>query len=258
MRLSCGVCTDTGCIRENNEDNFYLDGQIREDVAEGRASFGCKKRGGRLLAAVCDGMGGEEQGELASLLAVRALAAADASIKQEDDLAEAFLAANRAVCEAIRDNGGQEMGSTMTALLIEDGIALPLNLGDSRIYLFRKGMLRRLTADHSRAETLLRAGLITEEQARTHPGRYVLTRYLGVPEEEIVPEPEWGERVSLKMRDVFLLCSDGLTDMLPDEEIARILSGEDRPEKQAETLVKAAVECGGRDNITVVVIRVGL
>ncbi len=258
MRLSCGVCTDTGRIRENNEDNFYLDGRTRENVAQGHVLFGHKKWGRRLLAAVCDGMGGEEQGELASLLAVRALAAADPSIKKGKDLEEAFFAANRAVCEEIRKNGGQGMGSTMTALLIKDGAAFPVNLGDSRIYLFRKGSLMRLTTDHSRAEVMRRAGLLTEAAARTHPGRYVLTRYLGVPEEELAPEPERGEQIPLRRGDIFLLCSDGLTDMLPDTEIARILSKGNRPEKQAEVLVEAALACGGRDNVTVAVIRVCL
>lgn len=233
MRLLAGGATDRGRVREGNEDGYLLEPRLR-------------------LFAVADGMGGHRGGEVASATALETLRSHLRA--GGGDLLDAVRRANRAVLErAATDTALTGMGTTLTAALgTDEGVTLA-HVGDSRAYLLRAGVLRRLTTDHSLVGELVREGRITEAEATMHPYRSVVTRALGVDdalEVDIVPVPlEPGDRV--------LLCSDGLTSMLPDTTIAEVLAAEADPTRAANRLVDLANEAGGEDNITVVVIDAG-
>lgn len=253
--ISYAVVTHQGKIRENNEDNFYVQGKYRADVAKNEMRFCGHTRPEFFLAAVCDGMGGEEHGEMASLIAVETLVP-----HRYAELPEAAIAdiqrANEKVCNYIMDNGGKRSGTTLAALYIDKGMAFCCNVGDSRIYRYRDGHLERLSKDHSRAQHMIDMGVLTKEQAKTLKDRHVLLQYLGIFPDEMIIEPWVEPSILLAPGDIFLLCSDGLTDMLGDEEIARILESNKGVARQADSLVNEALDAGGRDNVTVVIIRI--
>ncbi len=230
-----GAVTDVGRRRSNNQDSMLaIDG----------------------LFVVADGMGGHAGGEVASLTAVEALRAAFHG-GTPDDLVAAVVAANRAVLErAEGDPGLAGMGTTMCVVAPvevdgEDRLAV-VNVGDSRVYLFRTAELTQLTEDHSLPEELLRKGELTPEQAAADPRRNVVTRSLGQFEQV---EPDMWDLVPYN-GDRLLLCSDGLTNEVDDETIASVLRRVRDPEAAASDLVNRANEAGGRDNITVVIVDV--
>lgn len=254
MKLSYAVRTHQGKIRENNEDNFYWNGKIRADVNENQVCYKGVETAGTVLAAVCDGMGGEAQGELASLLAVHALKPCSVNHVHETALAS-IRAANAEICDEIEKNNGRRMGTTLAALYIEKDKAVCCNVGDSRVYRMHDGKLEQLSVDHNQISQLVAMGVLTREEARRNKKRHVLTQYLGIFEDEMIIKPAFSAEITLDDGDLFLLCSDGLTDMVTDEEILEILQ-DGRPEKQADSLVERALEHGGRDNVTVIVCRV--
>jgi len=251
VKLNYAVRTHQGKIRENNEDNFYWNGKIRADVNENQVCYHGTEAMGMVLAAVCDGMGGEAQGELASLIAVRALKPCPVDQVRETALA-CIRKANANICSEIEKNNGKRMGTTLAALYIEEDKAVCCNVGDSRVYRMHDGKLEQLSVDHNRVSQLVAMGVLTPEEAKTHKSRHVLTQYLGIFENEMVIEPAFTEEICLNDGDAFLLCSDGLTDMVTDREITEILN-QGSPEEQAERLVNLALEHGGRDNVTVIV-----
>lgn len=255
LYVSASVISHVGQVRTNNEDNFYLQGHIREDVEQKEAHYTCDVPGSRFLAAVADGMGGEDSGELASLLAVRALE--PCSFEQMGKTAQISITrANSHICNQIKKNGGRRMGSTLTALYIDDGRALCCNIGDSRCYLLRDEMLTLLSTDHNRAKRMVELGVLTPEQAARHPSRHELTQYLGILEKEMLIQPAFSEIIKLQPGDIFLLCSDGLTDMVSEKDIAVCLANGGTPEQQAAALVQMALAAGGRDNVTALVAKV--
>jgi PPM family protein phosphatase len=224
--------SDTGRQRRANEDHFYA-----------RAP----------LFVVADGMGGAQAGEVASGLAAETFAAGlpDEGSPQERLVAQ-VLEANRRIHElsrADRDRAG--MGTTLTAAYVDgDEVALA-HVGDSRAYLLREGELTQLTRDHTLVDELVRRGRLTEEEAAEHPQRSIITRALG-------PEPDVEVDTftqPLRDRDVLLLCSDGLTSMVSEANIADILRKTTSLGDAGRALVKAANDAGGRDNITVVLVR---
>jgi PPM family protein phosphatase len=224
--------TDTGRQRQANEDALFA-----------RAP----------LFAVADGMGGAQAGEVASRIATEALdesrAGEGAPERYLRDVAEA--ANERIHGLAQRDASRSGMGTTLTAVLIGDDEISIGHVGDSRAYLYRDGELRRLTSDHSLVEELRRQGRLTDEQAEEHPQRSIITRALG-------PEPKVDvDTMTYPVRpgDVILLCSDGLTTMIGEPEIAEILASSPALEPAVSRLVDEANERGGRDNITVVAFR---
>lgn len=254
MRLDAAVKTHVGRVRQNNEDNFYLRGQLRQDLSQLQMEARHRGEDIQALFAVADGMGGEENGEVASLVTVQSLCACGLSGVRET-AAESIRQANGLICEEI-SRSGKRMGSTLAALYIDGGRAVCCNVGDSRIYRMRKGTLCQLSEDHTRVQQMIRMGALTREQARTHKSRHILTQNIGIFEEEMVIEPYFSEPMELEAGDVFLLCSDGLTDMVGDDRIGQILL-EGKPERQARELVDLALREGGRDNVTVLVLRVG-
>jgi len=234
--LRSGSASDVGRVRTVNED-FALESLT--------------------LFAVADGMGGHVGGEIAARTAVDALQAGFGRRPSVEGLVSAVHDANRAVF----DRGHAEpalrgMGTTMIAAALvagEEGDRLALaNVGDSRAYRFHDGELSQLTTDHSVAEELVARGELTEEEAAVHPHRHILTRVLGVGPDVSVDVwqvvPEEGDR--------FLLCSDGLTNEVRPDRITDVLSATRDPREAAETLVHLAVEAGGNDNVTAVVLDV--
>jgi PPM family protein phosphatase len=224
--------TDTGRQRRDNEDNALV-----------RAP----------LFVVADGMGGAQAGEVASALAV-------AEFQQdlpddgspEERLAARIRSANRRIYELSRtEHEHAGMGTTLTAVYLADDYLAVAHVGDSRAYIFRDRALIRLTQDHSLVEELVRQGKLTEEQAAEHPQRSIITRALGI--ENDVEVDTWS--YPMRAGDIVLLCSDGLTSMISEEQITGILTAESSLDLAGDRLIAAANDAGGRDNITVVLFR---
>ncbi|HYN91367.1 MAG TPA: Stp1/IreP family PP2C-type Ser/Thr phosphatase, partial [Thermoleophilaceae bacterium] len=207
------------------------------------------------LFAVADGMGGAKAGEVASAVAVDAVEGA----RESGDAAEAQLAsivreANRRIYDlAVTDESRRGMGTTLTLAKLHGDEVSFAHVGDSRAYRMRGGDLEQLTRDHSLVAELERSGQITPEAAEHHPQRSIITRALG-------PEPDVEvDTYTLAGRedDLFLICSDGLTSMISDDEVAAILRSSSSLDAAAEALVRAANQSGGKDNITVILFRLG-
>lgn len=228
MRIRTGSATDVGRVREGNEDSFFVSDS---------------------LVAVADGMGGHLGGEVASRLALEVVIAL--SERGEGELPERIVEANRAVLErSLSDREVAGMGTTFTAIEIEGAVGHLAHVGDSRAYRLRGDELTVLTEDHTLVRELVRSGEITDEEARVHPQRSVVTRSVGVDRQLEVDEGQ----LDLRAGDRYLLCSDGLTAMVRDEELQEMLSHEEDPQDCATRLVDAANGRGGPDNITVVIL----
>ena len=159
------------------------------------------------------------------------------------------------ICDEMLGKSGKRMGSTLAALYMDEGMAVGCNVGDSRIYFIRGGKLAQLSVDHTIVQQMVDMGVLTREEARVHKKKNIITKNIGIFPEEMLIEPHFTEPVSLQEGDMFLLCSDGLTDMVRDEEIEEILSKKEIT-VQADALVKAALKNGGRDNVTVLLVKV--
>jgi serine/threonine protein phosphatase PrpC len=232
IRFSHGAATSVGRVRQVNEDSYFA-------VPP--------------LFVVADGMGGHGSGDLASRIAVEEMSACAA---MRPLFAEAVLTAlEHANREIIERDAANRMGTTVTGLAALETAGgdhlMVFNIGDSRVYRLSGDRLEQLTVDHSEVQELVLAGVITREQARTHPRRNVVTRALGsdaglLPDHWLLPAIG-GDR--------YLVCSDGLFSELPDEVILPLLAA-GRAQQAAEALVSAANEAGGRDNVTVIVVDV--
>ncbi|MFC7533691.1 PP2C family protein-serine/threonine phosphatase [Actinoplanes sp. GCM10030250] len=231
LHLRWAAVTDQGHVRSNNEDSHYA--------------------GDRLLV-VADGMGGMAAGDLASRLAIEAMVALDVPIGTEhqmDALHKALEMANgRIAAQVAADPSLQGMGTTLTAVLFNGERAAMAHVGDSRAYLLRDGRLNQLTKDDTYVQMLIDQGLLKPEEAAGHPRRAVVTRVLqGEPVSPayVIVEPLPGDR--------WLLCSDGLTGVVPDPIIEQEMQSVTDPKSCAERLVDLALRGGGPDNVTVVV-----
>ncbi len=232
MRYIWATATHKGMVRDNNEDSVFPTSSGNSDDS--------------VILIVADGMGGHVAGEVASRIAINAAASSSA------DPSDRVAAGNRAIREEVaRDPGLEGMGTTMTLLSIENGVATIGHVGDSRAYLLREGELTQLTDDHTVAAEYVAKGQLSAEEAATHPQRHMLTRTLGLTRFVNVDEIE----LELASGDRLLICSDGLTEMVRDETIAHSL-GDGAPDEVAWKLIELANEAGGVDNITVVVVTV--
>jgi protein phosphatase len=233
--VNIGFATHTGRKRRHNEDSYVVEPP---------------------MFAVADGMGGAKAGEVASGLAAAALkeTGSDGS-SGEERVTQLIQEANRRVFRrANEDREASGMGTTMTVALVEDGRVVFGHVGDSRAYLIREGSIEQLTDDHSLVAELVRSGRLTPEEAEAHPQRSVITRAVGtepdVDVDTFTIEPEAG--------DLFLICSDGLTDMVDDGTIIDAIERHrDDLDEAAKALVGAANRVGGEDNITVLLVEVG-
>lgn len=240
-----GAKTDLGRIRENNEDKFEFFQPDDVDVLAQKGSF----------YAVADGMGGHSAGQIASELSLKTAIKsyyADASLMVEDSLRSAIQQANALIFDAARaisERAG--MGTTFTGVVLRGDEAFVAQVGDSRGYLVRDGEIRQVTEDHSWVYEQVKRGGMTEEEAMMSPYRNVITRSLGnAPNVDVDIFTE-----SLREGDVFLLCSDGLSgEVSADEMRDAVLSGS--PSQACQDLVDLALERGGHDNVTVLIVGV--
>jgi serine/threonine protein phosphatase PrpC len=249
LQVASGGATDVGMVRTNNEDSYRIMGALN-------------------LFVLADGMGGEAHGEVASSLAVETVVKhclegqqnPNAPLSGEEKpglteksrrLASAVHLANQEVFASASQNAEQRgMGATLTAAWIDDVNLSVAHVGDSRVYLLRTGVLQQLTSDHSLVAEQVRRGILTASEAESSTMQNVLLRALGTQ-----PEVEADiEQVGLFPNDVLLICSDGLTRMVTEPEIAGALQSEPDPQKAAEKLVKLANEGGGVDNVTAIVV----
>jgi protein phosphatase len=240
VHFTCAARTDIGIVRSGNEDNYLM-------LAD------------RGVFIVADGMGGHAAGEVASEMAVRITSSEIGSLRGLTDeqaserVSTAIRTANDAIFErTLAEHDKRGMGTTATVLALMPGRYLIGQVGDSRAYLLRRGELHQLTKDHSYVQEQVDAGLLTPEQARVHPYSNVITRCVGASR-EVVPDIYIG---TLESGDVLLLESDGLTGMLEDEQLIRILSAEGGPQHWVDRMVTEANRRGGLDNITAIVVRI--
>jgi len=251
VEIEFGVRSDVGLIRNNNEDHFAVESDLN-------------------LFVLCDGMGGQAAGEVASRMGAELItehvrqARQNPRLNMEGAYREEFSTqtnrllsgirlSNKAIYEAA-SNGSSEvngMGSTVVAVQISGNVMSVAHVGDSRVYLFRNGELRQLTEDHSLVREQVRQGLISAEEAETSELANVILRALGAePAVSADLDELW-----VGAKDQVLLCSDGLTRMVPDLEISKVLSTTESPQDAADRLVEVANEHGGEDNTTVIVVR---
>ena len=226
-----GVATDPGRVREHNEDSYLVQPPF---------------------FAVADGMGGHAAGEVASRLALESLSTTlSSNAGGQGALRDALTQANLVVYEqSSADGPAHGMGTTCALLLVEDGVAHLGHVGDSRIYLLRDNKLVQLTRDHTLVVEMIDQGLLTQQQARVDGSRGQLTRALGGSAEVDVDV----DTLDVLPGDRFLLCSDGLTQMVTDDDIQRILLDAADPQNAADRLVSAANSAGGEDNVTTLVV----
>lgn len=258
LRIRSAGQSDVGRKRKTNEDSFA----IASDLG---------------LFVVADGMGGHAAGEVASRLAVESIErhisgsdprkeptipASFRTVRPEESalpaparrVLNAIRLANQEIVRSVRRNSSQKgMGTTVVIAYVHGGRAYIGSVGDSRAYMVRQGAIRQLTSDHTFVNEQVRAGTLTEDEARKHPARNILTRAVGSAEEV---DPDVSQQ-DLQPGDVLLLCSDGLTTMVEDADIARaVLAHPDDLEAACVALVRLANEKGGDDNVTVVLLRV--
>ncbi len=239
MHIRYGWRSDQGRVRGSNEDSYAANLKNR-------------------IFLVADGMGGHAAGEIASQIAAATVEEVVAtgirsSTSPEEILRSAAQEANSRIYQTQRMKPEfSGMGSTLTALSFQGGRFYIAHVGDSRAYLLREGSLEQLTRDHSLVWHLFESGMLRKDELSSHPQKNLITRSIG-PHPQVEVDLEQGET---QVGDVFLLCSDGLTDMVPEEKIRNILSDNSKsPQQLSEELVNEANERGGQDNITVVLVR---
>jgi PPM family protein phosphatase len=258
IRIESGKSSDKGMVRQSNEDSLVtLELFFKTDA--GTTFTG--------LYAVADGMGGFEDGEIASKIAIRTLSETVTkslvmpALPEKSDsvsreltpklLGNAIQTANREVFQ-LSQKTRKGLGTTLTSLLLVGSDAVIANVGDSRIYLFREGILRQLTVDHSLVAKLVASGELKQEEVYTYPYRNIITRCLGT-EPDIEIDLSFEE---MKTGDIFLLCSDGLWEMIRDDNIRKVLEQPVHPQAACEQLVQTANQNGGADNISVIVVKI--
>lgn len=263
ISVDASVITNKGMVRENNEDNFYLNGSfMRPHERDKEISLTIEECTEDFIFSVCDGMGGEQYGEKASLAAVTELKRYHDNLKESNNvhnLLGVLVTYIERTNELLYDMSlqyGCRMGTTFAGLVISGNEAAALNIGDSRVYLCREGHFTQLTLDHTEAESLVRMGVLTKEKAQKHKSKHRLTRHLGISPEEGKMDAFVTDIFYIKTNDVFLLCSDGLTDMIDESMIRDIIISNNNSTGICSCLVREALKAGGADNITSMVIRV--
>ena len=244
VRLLHAARTDVGMIRSGNEDNYAVN---------------VPPSGDRGLFVVADGMGGHAAGEVASEMAVQTLERELAGLKDLDDrssserVMDALRMANRNIHDrTITEVDKQGMGTTASVLIVSGMRYMIGQVGDSRVYLLRDGALQQLTKDHSYVQEQVDAGFLTPEQARYHPYSNVITRCVGASP-DVQPDVYQGE---VRVGDLFLVASDGLTGMVDDRRLQMLLMSRSVPERKVHSLIAEANGRGGLDNITAIVVEI--
>lgn len=249
LKITAACGCNVGLVRDNNEDNLCFNGIVlpHDNLGLEDTLYYCASPSGPVHFAVFDGMGGESFGELASFLAASELRNLTGTIS-EDTLTDTLLRANEEICETTRRHECKLIGTTAAILTILSNSAYITNIGDSRVYRVRGGALEQLSTDHCDGD------IGDKYRATTRKPR--LTQHLGIEPEEMIIEP--AVRVeSILPGDRFLICSDGLTDMVPDDDIAAVLTADDfAPGRAVDRLIPMALENGGKDNVTVITVAI--
>jgi PPM family protein phosphatase len=270
IRVEIAAASHPGKVRSNNEDHFLVTrmGRSFESVSSNMPHGTLPGPVDEVAYGmiVADGMGGMAAGEKASQLAIRTgvdlvLNSPMWATRVDEQAAHQLIERMRGyvrdvdtavIGQAKADRQLSGMGTTLTVAYIIDTTAFIVHVGDSRAYHFGKGTLRQLTRDHTMAQDLVRTGQIKPEEAHQHRQRHVLTNYVGGPYSGVQPEIS---TVQLEDGDFLLLCSDGLTEMVKDAEIGRVLGSGRTIDGAAKNLIDLALDAGGRDNVTVVLAR---
>ena len=250
MRMQYAAYSTAGYIRDINEDNLYIQGTTKSiNRANFRKTGIIKAESG--LFAVCDGLGGEGNGERAAAIAVECLKEYQTTFIE--DYQEYLEKANEEICS--RQNKDCKMGCTMAALAIQNEKSIGVNLGDSRIYLIRDNTMTQMTKDHSEFEIMKNYGLVKEEEYYSSNLRNTLTRHLGNIEKGEYLQPFVSEDLEIEQDDMFLLCSDGLCGVLRNEQMLEFICQKGSLRKRCIELVKGALAAGGEDNVTAILIQ---
>lgn len=237
--MEMAAITHLGNVRENNEDAYYLDAEI-----------GC-------LFAVADGMGGHRAGEVASELAIEAVKETFREMAQAHQapvaaIQKAFaLAAEKIEARALTDQACEGMGTTLTMAFKSEDVLYIGHIGDSRAFVVKDGTIKQITKDHSLVAELVRTGAISTEEAKSHPQRNVIMRALSVGCQPVADIHE----IELEGENLLLICSDGLTDYLDQDEILKVIKQENQISETVRVLCNSALTQGGHDNITIVAVR---
>lgn len=256
--MQISFATDKGLVRQNNEDNFYIDGKYTHSYEKNETDHYVELTQSGHLFALFDGMGGEAFGETASALAALQIQrfADDMTEGSVSDLPyqmnEFTRSANSAICDMLKDRSNARGGSTFAAICVKDGMAYPFYLGDSRIYIYDEQGLSQITEDQTLAIRNIKAGVYTEEEARNSPDHHKLTGYLGADYSDMGLDSRACMPFPMNNGMKILLCTDGLTDMCSSEEIAELL--EHHGNNPARELADLALKNGGQDNVTCIVI----
>ena len=258
-RIKFAARSEVGKVRTNNEDNLYCNGIFMTVSERERPFFLCGDTEAPAIFAVCDGMGGEDNGEVASFTAVELLQ------EHSRKILKTLKGSGQAVCDYVSDANTKllglmraqriRMGTTLVMSVIGQASFTLYNLGDSRGFRVENGRLLRVTDDHTLAEDKMRMGLLTPEQADKSRERHILTRYLG-DNDELGVMPDSSREFEFGNNSGGLMCSDGLTDMLSFREIAAIMKAANSPSDAVNMLVDTALYHGGRDNVTCVVFEI--
>lgn len=259
--LDIAAITDPGNRGRINEDSYQITSFLISEDDETPV----------LLTVVADGIGGHKAGEIASMIAVDTIVSAVAESDVSDPLwvlKSALLEANHSITsKAAEDADLRGMGSTVACVMVVDSALYIATLGDSRIYLVRDNVIRQLTIDHTWVQEAIDVGVINLEEARNHPRRHLIRSYLGsadpikpdlrlyLAENENAEQAKANQGLPLLPEDLVLLCTDGLTDLVADEEILDILGSSDNHDEGLQKLVDLANLRGGHDNITIVLLQ---
>lgn len=253
MKTTFAVCTTVGRIRKENQDNFYLNGTTKQMQIADISLEGSSDEDGQVFA-VCDGMGGEDAGEVAAFLAVEEMK----RYSRENfyrQWKKYIHSANNAIC-AYQDEHDFQMGTTFAGLILHHNCMQAVNVGDSRIYRIRDGQMMQLSKDHTEFQLMVDAGIMKQEDFSKTTAHNHLTQSLGIDEKDMKLEPFHSRPEEIQDQDMFLLCSDGLYGVLSDEEIAAAAMEKESVLIRSRKLVDCAERKGSKDNITVLLISV--
>ncbi len=245
IKLNIQVATDKGKLREINEDNYCINRHFKKQTADADIYRTNSKH--NTIAAIFDGIGGEDCGEIASFIAAKTTARFDGFLPDDDWNIILNHINERIVGYGTKSN--RSLGCTAAMLYYRDGLADICNLGDSRIYLYRDNSLSLLSKDHTEYQRAVDMGLTDFDVNNSGISKNKLVKYLGIDCHELNPFIK--RNLEVAAGDMFIICSDGLTDMVADDDILKILLNKN-PENCCIELIKEALNNGGRDNVTVI------
>lgn len=257
INVRAAVVSHIGCIRKNNEDNFFANGDLMEDKevnAGAVVTLDCQQA--NHLFAVCDGMGGLNGGEYASSIGVHSVKKLYGQLRRKilvEKLRDFCVETSQQVYEDAQRRKIDKEGTTLAMLLIQGRIATSVNVGDSRVYILRLGKLIQVSHDHTMVYNQMLNGHLTREEMRKHPHGNVINQYLGMPKSSIQADYMYYRDFMLCNGDRFIICTDGVSDLLSDQQMEDIINSSSEPMDVAKALVMSALEMGGKDNATCIV-----